>query len=50
MLKRLDKAIGELLLDALVLWTPKWEAVYGAFRLTTTLNDLDRLPAGMSGS
>jgi phosphonate transport system substrate-binding protein len=46
----LDDALGKVLLDALVSWVPKWEAVYGAFRpfyyadVQSFFHDLDQLP------
>jgi hypothetical protein len=46
----LDEALRKLLLDALVRWVPKWEAVYGAFRpfyyadVHHFFHDLDQLP------
>jgi ABC-type phosphate/phosphonate transport system substrate-binding protein len=46
----LDEALGKVLLDALVSWVPKWEAVYGAFRpfyyadVQSFFHDLDQLP------
>jgi hypothetical protein len=49
----LDEALRKLLLDALVRWVPKWEAVYGAFRpfyyadVHHFFHDLDQLPPGM---
>jgi phosphonate transport system substrate-binding protein len=49
----LDETIGKTLLDALVTWVPKWEAVYGAFRpfyyadVHRFFHDLDQLPDGM---
>jgi hypothetical protein len=52
--ENLDEAICKMLLNALVAWTPKWEAVYGAFRpyyyadVQSFFHDLDELPADMS--
>lgn len=49
----LDEAISKTLLDALVSWVPKWDAVYGAFRpyfyadVHHFFHDLDQLPPGM---
>jgi phosphonate transport system substrate-binding protein len=49
----LNEAICKPVLDALVAWVPKWEAVYGAFRpyyyadVHCFFHDLDQLPAGM---
>ena len=46
----LDEPLGKALLDALVSWVPKWEAVYGAFRpfyyadVQSFFHDLDQLP------
>lgn len=46
----LDEALGKALLDALVTWVPRWEAVYGAFRpfyradVHRFFHDLDQLP------
>jgi phosphonate transport system substrate-binding protein len=51
--RNLDETIAKTLLDALVTWVPKWEAVYGAFRpfyyadVHSFFHDLDQLPAGM---
>jgi phosphonate transport system substrate-binding protein len=48
----LDEAICKIILDALVAWVPRWEAVYGAFRpyyyadVHCFFHDLDQLPAG----
>jgi phosphonate transport system substrate-binding protein len=47
--ENLDEAICKTLLNALVAWTPKWEAVYGAFRpfyyadVQSFFHDLDEL-------
>ncbi|MFO1086779.1 MAG: PhnD/SsuA/transferrin family substrate-binding protein [Reyranellaceae bacterium] len=49
----LDEALAKALLDALVTWVPRWEAVYGAFRpfyradVHRFFHDLDRLPPGL---
>ncbi|HEY2540474.1 MAG TPA: PhnD/SsuA/transferrin family substrate-binding protein [Stellaceae bacterium] len=49
----LDEAVSKTLLDALVSWVPKWDAVYGAFRpyfyadVHHFFHDLDQLPPGM---
>jgi phosphonate transport system substrate-binding protein len=46
----LDEALGKALLEALLSWVPKWEAVYGAFRpfyyadVQSFFHDLDQLP------
>jgi ABC-type phosphate/phosphonate transport system substrate-binding protein len=51
--EHLDENVSRLLLDALLSWEPKWEAVYGAFRpyyyadVQHFFHDLDQLPAGM---
>jgi phosphonate transport system substrate-binding protein len=51
--RNLDETIAKTLLDTLVTWVPKWEAVYGAFRpfyyadVHSFFHDLDQLPAGM---
>ena len=49
----LDEEMSKTLLDALVAWEPKWEAVYGAFRpyyyadVQHFFHDLEQLPPGM---
>jgi hypothetical protein len=49
----LDEAVAKSLLDALVSWEPKWEAVYGAFRpfyfadVQHFFHELNKLPAGV---
>jgi phosphonate transport system substrate-binding protein len=51
--EHLDENVTRTLVDALVSWEPKWEAVFGAFRpyyyadVQHFFHDLDRLPAGM---
>jgi ABC-type phosphate/phosphonate transport system substrate-binding protein len=49
----LDEKVAKPLLDALVAWEPKWEAVYGAFRpfyyadVQHFFHDLNKLPPGI---
>ena len=49
----IDEVLCKTLLDALISWVPKWEAVYGAFLpffyadVHCFFHDLDQLPAGM---
>ncbi len=49
----LDETTCKMLLDALVAWMPKWQAVYGAFRpyyyadVQSFFHDLSELPPGL---
>jgi ABC-type phosphate/phosphonate transport system substrate-binding protein len=49
----LDAGTCQTVLDALLAWVPKWDAVYGAFRpyyyadVQAFFHDLDQLPPGM---
>ena len=49
----LDERVTKTLLEALINWAPKWEAVYGAFRpyyyadVHDFFHELDKLPPGM---